>query len=293
MAPKESSLAGRERAICARVKQFRRQIKWPQPAFAKELGISRDQLANVEYGRAPLRMALGTAICRVFEVNGEWLATGQGVASGSSPMLWTLQHDPDWYSRLFSDAYDRSPELFLPTSYAPRYPLTEPTPGFDPQAFLIKEILRWFQLNQFKNPLAAENFAREISDYAGLYLEQMRKSSSVIRPLPRSQAGMAGAKTGLAKTQATLDKSGEPKAIGSLPELLLAIRDRAGGRGQKAALARRLGVSRQAVEQWLSGAAKPSAELTFKLLNWAGTLNSKSEVRVPEIRKKPETRNPS
>jgi transcriptional regulator with XRE-family HTH domain len=270
-------LAGRERAICARVKQFRRQIKWPQPAFAKELGISRDQLANVEYGRAPLRMALGTAICRVFEVNGEWLATGQGIASGSSPMLWTLQHDPDWYSRLFSDAYDRNPELFLPTSYAPRYPLAEPTPGFDPQAFLIKEILRWFQANQFKTPLAAENFAREISDYAGLYLEQMRKTSSVIRPLPRPLPGVAGAKTGAAGTQAPLDKVAKPKAvgggpggIGSLPELLQAVRDRAGGRGQKAALARRLGVSRQAVEQWLSGAAKPSAELTFKLLNWVG-----------------------
>ncbi len=60
----------------------------------------------------------------------------------------------------------------------------------------------------------------------------------------------------------------EDQAILSLPALLKAVRARVKERGQKTALANHLKVSRQAVDQWLSGDAKPSADLTFALLNW-------------------------
>lgn len=56
--------------------------------------------------------------------------------------------------------------------------------------------------------------------------------------------------------------------VESLPELLDEVRKKVSKRGQKSALAVKLGVSRQAVDQWLSGDSKPSAELTFELLNW-------------------------
>ena len=56
------------------------------------------------------------------------------------------------------------------------------------------------------------------------------------------------------------------KQIRSLPELMIALRERTKLRGQKAALARELKVTRQAIDQWLSGNAKPSAEITFELL---------------------------
>ena len=48
-------------------------------------------------------------------------------------------------------------------------------------------------------------------------------------------------------------------------------------RGQKVALAAHCKVSRQAVDQWLSGEAKPSADLTFKLLNWVVNFGRKSK----------------
>jgi transcriptional regulator with XRE-family HTH domain len=56
------------------------------------------------------------------------------------------------------------------------------------------------------------------------------------------------------------------KQIRSLPELMIALRERTKLRGQKAALARDLKVTRQAIDQWLSGNAKPSAEIMFELL---------------------------
>jgi len=39
-------------------------------------------------------------------------------------------------------------------------------------------------------------------------------------------------------------------------------------RGARAALARNLGVARQAVSSWLSGAVSPNAETTLRLLEW-------------------------
>ena len=75
------------------------------------------------------------------------------------------------------------------------------------------------------------------------------------------------------ETKATLDKSrgsGQDadvkEKIRSLPVLLDALRERTKKRGQKSALARELNVSRQALDQWLSGKTKPSAETTFELL---------------------------
>lgn len=65
-----------------------------------------------------------------------------------------------------------------------------------------------------------------------------------------------------------MDSCGVKREIGSLSELMNALRERTKDRGRKAALARELNVSRQAVDQWLAGNAKPSAETTFALLNW-------------------------
>ena len=68
----------REREICSRVKLFREQIKWPQSAFAYEVGMTRDQLASIEYGRTPLRYSTAFMICQVFDVSMDWLASGKG-----------------------------------------------------------------------------------------------------------------------------------------------------------------------------------------------------------------------
>ena len=65
-----------------------------------------------------------------------------------------------------------------------------------------------------------------------------------------------------------VDKGGVKRKFSSLSDLMVALRERTKLRGQKAALARELKISRQAVDQWLDGTAKPSAEATFALLNW-------------------------
>lgn len=67
---------------------------------------------------------------------------------------------------------------------------------------------------------------------------------------------------------AAFPKDAGVKEIRSLSELLDAVRRLTKARGKKVELARFVGVTRQAVDQWLSGLAKPSAETTFALLDW-------------------------
>jgi DNA-binding transcriptional regulator YiaG len=56
--------------------------------------------------------------------------------------------------------------------------------------------------------------------------------------------------------------------IRSLRELVHRLKQVTSAPGAKAALARKLGVTRQAVGQWLSGKSNPTAEATLQLLNW-------------------------
>jgi hypothetical protein len=54
----------------------------------------------------------------------------------------------------------------------------------------------------------------------------------------------------------------------SLPELISKLKKLTQSRGMKAALAEHCRVSRQAVDQWLSGHAMPSATAVFAALEW-------------------------
>lgn len=79
------------------------------------------------------------------------------------------------------------------------------------------------------------------------------------------------------KDKVTLDKQpplpddSGVKEIRSLPKLLDELRRLTKDRGGKIALANAMRVTRQAVDQWLSGATKPTAEMTFKLISWVET----------------------
>ena len=71
-----SKLPDKEIAICQRIREVRLRLKWDQPAFAKELGISRVRLGSYEYARAPVRYWLAKRLCQRFNINQRWLAKG-------------------------------------------------------------------------------------------------------------------------------------------------------------------------------------------------------------------------
>lgn len=61
-----------------RIKQLRSSLGLTQQAFADKLGIKRGAVANYELGRNEPIDAVIALICKTFDVNEQWLRTGEG-----------------------------------------------------------------------------------------------------------------------------------------------------------------------------------------------------------------------
>lgn len=61
-----------------RFKLIRKKEKLSQASFGEKLGVSRDVIGNIEYGRVEPKTLLINHLCDVFNVNKEWLLTGKG-----------------------------------------------------------------------------------------------------------------------------------------------------------------------------------------------------------------------
>jgi transcriptional regulator with XRE-family HTH domain len=243
--PKPSSLLNkREREICGRVHLVRTEIvKWSQPNLAKELGITQNQLAGLEYARNPLRYGIARILCDKCHISQRWLATGD------LPIRVFVDVHISYEKKiasnlLFSEAYD---------------------------AFLAKlvesELVDLARINHC-----------EVAD-----LDKHRRSigtrwpvgvQAPIRTMKESEWPKSASER-FSKSKDMLDilrRVSDDEAVKAKPHSLPALISKLGEltslRGQKAALARELKVSRQAVDQWLSGSSKPTAETTLKLLNW-------------------------
>lgn len=61
-----------------RLKQIRKYLKLSQKNFAKEIGMSQSGYAQIEIGDRPISDRLIKSICMAFNVNENWLRTGEG-----------------------------------------------------------------------------------------------------------------------------------------------------------------------------------------------------------------------
>ena len=61
-----------------RIKELRKALNLSQQEFADKIGIKRGAVANYEIGRNAPIDAVISLICREFNVNEEWLRTGNG-----------------------------------------------------------------------------------------------------------------------------------------------------------------------------------------------------------------------
>jgi transcriptional regulator with XRE-family HTH domain len=75
---RRASAPEREREIGQRVREARERVELSQPEFAGKIGIRRERLASYELGRVALRHDVALEICRIFNLNIHWLATGDG-----------------------------------------------------------------------------------------------------------------------------------------------------------------------------------------------------------------------
>ena len=61
-----------------RIKKIRKELDLTQQKFADRLGVQRNTIAMYEMGRTLPSDAIMRSICREFNVNENWLRTGEG-----------------------------------------------------------------------------------------------------------------------------------------------------------------------------------------------------------------------
>lgn len=70
-----------------RIKALRKALGYTQAEFGGKIGLSRDEVSNIEIGRSSVRSTTIPVICNVLGVNRVWLETGEGemfVSDGAS-----------------------------------------------------------------------------------------------------------------------------------------------------------------------------------------------------------------
>lgn len=68
-----------------RIRKLRKELDMTQQQFAERIGVKRNSYANYETGRNTPIDAVIKSICREFNVNEEWLRTGNGEMFKAAP----------------------------------------------------------------------------------------------------------------------------------------------------------------------------------------------------------------
>lgn len=67
-----------ESTVYTRFIELRKHLKMSQTDFGKSLGVGRDVISNIELNRAEPKPTLIDLMCKTYNVNPEWLETGEG-----------------------------------------------------------------------------------------------------------------------------------------------------------------------------------------------------------------------
>lgn len=64
--------------VVSRIKLVREALGLSQREFGEKLGVSRDVISNLEYGRVQPKKLLLQHMCQLYSVNARWFETGEG-----------------------------------------------------------------------------------------------------------------------------------------------------------------------------------------------------------------------
>ncbi len=66
---------------------MREALNLSQREFGEKLGVSRDVISNIEYGRVQPKPLFLQHLCQMYKVNEYWLSTGEGEMFDERPEL--------------------------------------------------------------------------------------------------------------------------------------------------------------------------------------------------------------
>lgn len=88
-----------------RIKEIRESRNLTQEEFGKKIGSARNTIANYENGNRNPSNSVILSICREFNVNEEWLRTGQGEMFKKNP----LKDEAGYYIEELLEDYEDNP----------------------------------------------------------------------------------------------------------------------------------------------------------------------------------------
>lgn len=88
-----------------RLKQLRKTLGLTQQAFADKLGVKRNTVGQWECGINPLTDQTIFSICREFDVNKEWLCTGEG-------KMFVIRSDEEEIAAFLGDVLSEEGETY-------------------------------------------------------------------------------------------------------------------------------------------------------------------------------------
>lgn len=91
-----------------RIKQIRKHMKLTQEQFAQKLNVTKSSVQKWEYGINTPDTGSIMLICNKFNVDPDWLQTGEG----DNPFLEKSGDDLDWVAEIFANRGPRAVEIF-------------------------------------------------------------------------------------------------------------------------------------------------------------------------------------
>jgi transcriptional regulator with XRE-family HTH domain len=258
-------MGSEESAVCQRLASARRFSGLSQEELANAIGITRDQLTNIETGRAVLGFVIGWKACKRLGVNQLYLA------SGSHPItpfrdVGPLEDLPS-PNASFREACIMGPIADLLNLLDASTQRAGPGESMRAYEKGAASLVRTFLLR-----LPEDSYPQLLdSIYAALrtFEESLRARKSRVGRTKKECKLTVDELTGPATMADVTSESGYWKA------LVKRVRALTAEPGEKAKLARELNTTRQAVNKWLSGNGAPSAEVTLRLLHWVGQREQK------------------
>ena len=288
----------RERGICARARQFREGIKWSQSDFAANLGITRDQLASIEYGRTPLRYDIAWKYNVLFGMSLSALAEEGFPVNFTEldrwPNPYLLKNPSILLSNVLDSLYNSEPDsLIVSQGKNPdAFSTNAPVPGYLHRAANLE-----FVIDLLKNSIAQVQ-TKSVFDFCGEIRSAIQKIAEkfpheseerslkelndlnwfLIRKEISRRFQNDGHNFNLTQ-KATSSSLADVKVDPLWPALKNRLQEATAKSGSKTKLAKFLKVDLTRVSQWLSDsktAREPGAEYALQMLYW---------VEHPEVQK--------
>ena len=277
-------------SVIERLRYRRNLERMSQYHLARQIGVTRSALGAYESDRVAMPFSVGLAICRILNLNPRWVIEGKGLSGPFVEFSELKLSDDEVLIRAQDMCFELGYEVFLKN----RLELWS-------QVHSEEELILSMVKDESGDPWVRSCSVRDLEEKRREFLEKagsdpyptMAETYRNLAKMSEDELELrrAGKTRSYTKRTEILENENKSliedkpllyKACVVKGSLLSHWIDRANAlvshRGGKAALARHLGLTPQAIHGFLTGASAPSAENILRLQAWVIEAEAKKEI---------------